>query len=897
LPITEKPEFDDLCVAISPSSIQVSWSDVGPGVEYYSISQGSGTETYQTTETSFTFEGLESGSDQIFYVSAFNGECNTAIDSIATCSTPPCPGLGPEFGMVVTVPPSCIGRNDGQVFAQASSSSGGALTYYIENLENNTGEFNFLTAGEYTIRVVDESGCSTVQPVVVPAAQDIQFEVLGAGISCVGESDAEVIIDIIDPVNTPYSILWQNTSEDFTQSDLDMGTYFFTITDGGGCKYEKSIEVIDPEPIEFENINSVLPDCYGDDGMIELTMQGGTGAYTYNWEDTPANVSNVAFAPGIYSVTVSDVNDCSISSEIEIEERLEINVVPTTIQAACIGELSQEIELEIEGGAPEFTVEWDGTFQGVEIEQVPIGFYELTITDSKNCVVVDSIEILNYPDLDVSFDTREPECFDINDGIISIATQIYTDGSTLDGTESIVWETGETTQAIGNLAGDEFYSYTISDRFNCKHIDSVYLINPPDILANVDTIHILECFGDEDGSFSINPSGGNGALTIQWPTNIPNLMDDTASDLGIGEYAVTITDSVGCDHVEEFDMTQPDQLVYEPEVNNVDCFNEANGEIEGAVGGGVGPYVIEWSTGSNLDTLVGLADGTYDVSITDANNCSISESYEITQPDEPLSVTYEVIPPACFGEATGSINVLVSGGTMAYNILLDSLNNFDNPIISDLSSGFYNLTVIDGNGCTVVINDIFVPDAPEIFVTLPSDTVVEFGSSLKLAFMTNSQTLNSFSWFVSSPEVELSCLDCECPFIESVETDFFVTLTARDSTCKYVTEQYNIREDDDSFVDVPTGFSPNGDNRNDQLLVFGKPGVEVMNFEIFDRWGELLFSESNFLIDDNGRSGNRAWDGTFNGTEMDSGVYAWRIKIRKLNGDITFKEGSTTIIR
>jgi len=193
---------------------------------------------------------------------------------------------------------------------------------------------------------------------------------------------------------------------------------------------------------------------------------------------------------------------------------------------------------------------------------------------------------------------------------------------------------------------------------------------------------------------------------------------------------------------------------------------------------------------------------------------------------------------------------------------------------------------------------VVIDEAPAIFVSLPSDTVVEFGSTLKVEFETNSTELVDFSWTVSSPEVEMSCLDCMCPIIESVEADFFVELTARDvNGCKYITERYWISPIDNSFVDVPTGFSPNGDNRNDNLWIFGKPGVEIMNFEIFDRWGELIFSEVDFEINEDGFSGSFFWDGTFAGDEVDSGVYTWRLKIRKKDGTIKFSEGNVTLLR
>ena len=210
--------------------------------------------------------------------------------------------------------------------------------------------------------------------------------------------------------------------------------------------------------------------------------------------------------------------------------------------------------------------------------------------------------------------------------------------------------------------------------------------------------------------------------------------------------------------------------------------------------------------------------------------------------------------------------------------------------------------MIDARGCELNFQDILIDETEEVFVTLPEDTMVVFGSSLELDFMSNATNLTEFSWTASSPEATLSCFDCPNPVIDPVVSSFFVELTARDANCKYVSDPYFIKVVDNSFVEVPTAFSPNGDFRNDDLLVYGLPGVMIMNWEIFDRWGELLFSESDFEIlgkdsPFEASSGAISWDGTLNGRELDSGVYVWKIQLMSLSGDVEFLEGNVTLLR
>jgi len=892
LPVTELPEIID-CIALSPSSIQITWQDVGQDVEFYNVNQNQIAPTFETTQNTYTFEGLEAGTEHTFYLAAFNGFCNTDFVTIS-CSTEPCTD-GPTIDMVQPISPSCIGRNDGGIMASASADDGGVVTYYVNGQVNITGDFTTLFAGDYLLRTVDADGCSTVQTVTIPEADDIEIEVTGAPISCVGDGDATAEINILETDNGPYTILWQNASEDFVQEDLAMGTYFFTITDGSGCKYEKNVQISDPEPLEFLEVESQMPPCFGDQGSINITMTGGTPNYNYEWEDTAENTSSVEFFPGTYNLTVTDNNGCTISHSFEIDERLEINLIPDTIQAACIGDFSQEFDLDIIGGESPFDVMWNDNISGVEVIDVPVGFYELTITDENNCVKIDSVEIINFPDLIIDFDINEPGCFNIFDGILSLKETFYANGDLLPN-PSIIWEDGRTDEAIGNLKGDSTYHFVVTDGFGCKHADSFYLPGPPAIILEIDTISMLDCFGDTDGSFGVTASGGTGDLIMTWSDNIPTLQNDIASELGPGIYSVTVTDEDNCRLIFDFVMTQPDELNYLADVRDVKCFGEETGSINGKVQGGVSPYDLEWSNGSDQDTLMSLASGIYDLFVTDANGCTFDNSYEIEEPDAPLEVSVEAKPTECFGTDSGSVCISATGGTMPYNFLLNSVNYFDNALITGLPAETYDLLVIDANGCEFNIQDIMVLETDEIFVSLPMDTTLEFGSSLELDYITNATNLVDFFWESSSPEVILSCYECPNPVIETVTTSFFVTLTVRDENgCKYTTERQRISVEDNSFIEVPTGFSPNLDNRNDRLFIFGKEGVKIMNFEIFDRWGERILSVEDIVISDTNQF--QVWDGTFNDKEMDSGVYVWKIRIEKLNGEIDYLEGNVTLLR
>jgi gliding motility-associated-like protein len=94
---------------------------------------------------------------------------------------------------------------------------------------------------------------------------------------------------------------------------------------------------------------------------------------------------------------------------------------------------------------------------------------------------------------------------------------------------------------------------------------------------------------------------------------------------------------------------------------------------------------------------------------------------------------------------------------------------------------------------------------------------------------------------------------------------------------------------------VPTGFTPNGDGNNDLLIVHGKSKniVRINEFAIYDRWGEAVYQNINFDINDTAIG----WDGTFRGEEMDSGVYVWVLQVQFEDGSTDDFTGHTTLIR
>jgi gliding motility-associated-like protein len=103
----------------------------------------------------------------------------------------------------------------------------------------------------------------------------------------------------------------------------------------------------------------------------------------------------------------------------------------------------------------------------------------------------------------------------------------------------------------------------------------------------------------------------------------------------------------------------------------------------------------------------------------------------------------------------------------------------------------------------------------------------------------------------------------------------------------------NIYITNDDAVRVPTGFTPNCDFNNDILTVYGRENVKIIEFKVYDRWGELMYSNEDFLVNDD----DLGWNGTFRDQEMPPGVYTWYVKAELTNGFAEVYSGNTTLIR
>jgi gliding motility-associated-like protein len=327
-------------------------------------------------------------------------------------------------------------------------------------------------------------------------------------------------------------------------------------------------------------------------------------------------------------------------------------------------------------------------------------------------------------------------------------------------------------------------------------------------------------------------------------------------------------------------IDEPSALAINSNVTNVSCFGEGDGRIITTLSGGTGNYTYNWNNGATGHRIENLVPGTYSVEVLDANNCSITDTNAITEPDELSVGVSSVSNVLCFGESNGMINVAAMGGNMPFSYSLDGVIFQSSPTIENLAAGEYTVTVRDDRGCEVMSNTATVDQPAEFAVIAETDrTVANLGFTVNLsATATGNNSGVNFVW--STPD---SVVCTNCPTFETTPPGSTTyTVTAVNSDNCTATASIKIAVSLDRPVYIPNAFSPNGDGQNDEFFIPFSPAMSsIKELRIFDRTGNLVYEAFDIM---RGEEFSRAWDGEFNGSKLRYGVFVISAQIHFVDG-------------
>jgi SprB repeat/Secretion system C-terminal sorting domain len=569
-------------------------------------------------------------------------------------------------------------------------------------------------------------------------------------IQCFGQNTGALDVTITGGI-APFSYLWNDGITELDRTNLFAGDYTLQITDGAGSVTTHNFDVQQANAIQI-NYTLSQPTCFGETGSMVYSVFGGIPPYTESIVDiNNQEVNPLDLAPSCYQIIVEDAVGCQAISSFCIDSPNEINVNAVVNDMSCQGVNNGSIVISPSGGSGVLSIQWDGAYSGPGLGGLPSGDYGVTITDELGCSK-DTIITINEPAaLEVTVVLSEILCagdlataeisaiggtppytqtgtFDLNPGTFewivqdsegcAVTTPIVVTSPepfiVTGSAEPMACVGGETEivfTAIGGVTpytsdlsnvpvttpGD--YSFTFTDANGCETETDV-TVSTLDGLSLSPIIFETSCAGSCDGSIMLDFINAVGNVDVTWSAGLTGA---AISDVCAGEYTATATDESGCTVIGNYTIESPEAITLEVTSQEILCF-EGTTTMEVATSGGTGSFDYflndALQTGS---TFNGIAAGTYTVSVTDENGCTVEVSETI---DQPEAITYVVDLFIPLGLGVGTVELTTSGGVEPYSFAWTSGADTEDTMLPENST--HSCTITDANGCSITTEEFEV---------------------------------------------------------------------------------------------------------------------------------------------------------------------------------------------
>ncbi|MDN5205102.1 gliding motility-associated C-terminal domain-containing protein [Fulvivirgaceae bacterium BMA10] len=366
---------------------------------------------------------------------------------------------------------SCFGENNGNISLEVK---GGTAPYTYQWSNGATSnELNDLTSGNYDVVVTDASGCSITQEINIEEPNVLEASVFKlTNPSCSDLTDGSIEIAVSGGV-APYTYQWSHQSSEKDPTGLSAGNYTLTVTDQSGCITNLTTTLIDPDPLTaaLEVVSHNM--CFGEaQGALDLTVDGGTGPYQYQWFKDTEELSLDGEDPdqlfaGQYTVVITDAGGCQVTTSADITqsgERLISRIEGSDI--SCIGGSDGGIELTVSGGVAPYTFSWSNGGSGEDLNNVPAGVYNVQITDAAGCTAENNIVLFEPREIQINHAVKNVRCEGDEDGSIELFLSGGTPPYTFD------WFHGVSEQNIQDLA-PATYEVVVTDKQGCTQMATI----------------------------------------------------------------------------------------------------------------------------------------------------------------------------------------------------------------------------------------------------------------------------------------------------------------------------------------------------------------------------------------------------------------------------------------
>ncbi len=577
---------------------------------------------------------------------------------------------------------------------------------------------------------IDANGCFATDTFNVLAPSTFSANALMLdSVTCYGGSDGSAYALTFGGTGAS-SFQWSNTASSDTVSGLVQGDLYLTATDSSGCTAMDTVQIFEATEIltttaVLTNHNGFALPCAGDTtGQGVVSVTGGSGGYSYSWStgsnsDTINNVS-----AGQYLVTVTDNKGCFKVDTLTLIEPDTLNVSITSDtnifgnHVDCYLGQTAEIYSAVNGGSGAIQYSWSTSTPNSNdtLSNVGAGTYWLNIVDVNGCVSSDTIDLYEPSQLNVittvlsNYNGFDISCNGLADGEISV------NASGSNGGYSYAWSTGDTTTLVDSLSANTYF-VIVTDSLGCQSQELITLNQPTSLALSMSKSNFngydVSCNGSLDGFAHGLISGGVPGYSYAWSSISSS---DSLTNIGVGSYALVVTDSNGCHISDSITLIEPDSLsiALSSTTNfngyNVSCFGSSDGALASTITGGVPSYTFSWtlngqSTGSQ-NVLSGQPSGWHQLNVQDLNGCLTQDSIYLSQPDSLVTSSvitsdYNGVAISCFDSSDGSAAVQVFGGVQPYQYTWNAGTPTVDSTQSNLFAGLNIVLITDANNCVV----------------------------------------------------------------------------------------------------------------------------------------------------------------------------------------------------
>ena len=611
---------------------------------------------------------------------------------------------------------TCFGYSDGNATVIASGGTA-PYTYAWNDAAGQTtaATTSTLFPGTYTVTVTDALGCTFSIDAIIGEPLEIQLATTFTDAFC-GTPTGDATVTTTNGI-TPFTYTWDDALTQATATAIDLipNTYTVVVVDADGCTQVATAAVGDIPPGDVIVTSTTDALCFGDaNGTATASISGtGTAPYHYEW----FNASNISqgqdsitatgLTAGDYYVTITDANGCVSSSGIgTINQPAVVTAITSVVtDASCSGNCDGQAQVLASGGTTPYTYQWNNAL--LQTTDIAVSLcainYNVITTDANGCQVAATVTIGEPTPLILDSTVVNANC-----GLPDGSGCVVATGGTAP--YSYLWPDGSTNACATNLLAGT-YCVEVTDNKACISIICIEIqdLNGPSAMI-VDT-SMVSCNGFNDGSATVDMIGGNGFFTALWDVNAGSQTTPTASNLAAGFYAVTITDSIGCNASISIEITEPDVMISIQTFYNTICFGSCDGIASLATIGGTQPYSYSWLDVNNItvgtvDSIGGLCAGSYTLSIVDDQGCTDILNYSIGEPDQ-VTGSASSTEISCFGACDGTATAAGIVGMTPFSYQWGaSTGNQTGATAFGLCPGNYICTITDADGCQTTVSAI-----------------------------------------------------------------------------------------------------------------------------------------------------------------------------------------------